>query len=76
VLGLLTVGKGNKLLYEGIRLRNNCTSSFLLLVPVHVSVFDHLQVEQIKENNLKVGCLHPVVCTRSGSGFPSNATLV
>jgi hypothetical protein len=24
----------------------------------------------------KVGCLHPVACTRSGSGFPSNATLV
>jgi hypothetical protein len=23
-------------------------------------------------NNLKVGCLHPVACTRSGSGFPSN----
>jgi hypothetical protein len=26
--------------------------------------------------NLKVGCLHPVACTRSGSGFPSNWTLV
>jgi hypothetical protein len=26
--------------------------------------------------HLKVGCLHPVACTRSGSGFPSNATLV
>jgi hypothetical protein len=25
--------------------------------------------------NLKVGCLHPVACTGSGSGFPSNATL-
>jgi hypothetical protein len=25
--------------------------------------------------NLKVGSLHPVACTRSGSGFPSNATL-
>jgi hypothetical protein len=25
--------------------------------------------------DLKVGCLHPVVCTRSGSGFPCNATL-
>jgi hypothetical protein len=24
----------------------------------------------------KVGCLHPIACTRSGSGFPSNATLV
>jgi hypothetical protein len=23
-----------------------------------------------------VGCLHLVACTRSGSGFPSNATLV
>jgi NADH:ubiquinone oxidoreductase subunit 3 (subunit A) len=26
--------------------------------------------------NLKVCCLHPVACTRSGSGFPSNATLL
>jgi hypothetical protein len=26
-------------------------------------------------NNIKLGCLHPVACTRSGSGFPSNATL-
>jgi hypothetical protein len=25
---------------------------------------------------LKVGCLHPVACTTSGSGFQSNATLV
>jgi hypothetical protein len=25
---------------------------------------------------LKVSCLHPVACTMSGSGFPSNATLV
>jgi hypothetical protein len=25
---------------------------------------------------VKVGYLHPVACTRSGSGFPSNATLV
>jgi hypothetical protein len=24
----------------------------------------------------KVGCLHPVACIRSGSGFPSNVTLV
>jgi hypothetical protein len=24
---------------------------------------------------LKVGCVHPVACTRLGSGFPSNATL-
>jgi hypothetical protein len=27
-------------------------------------------------NYLKVGCLHPVACTRSGAGFPSNATLL
>jgi hypothetical protein len=33
---------------------------------------EHLAIFQ----NLKVGCLHPVACTRSGSGFPSNATLV
>jgi hypothetical protein len=25
--------------------------------------------------NLKLGCWHPVACTRSGSGFLSNATL-
>jgi hypothetical protein len=24
----------------------------------------------------KVGCLHPVACTRPGPGFPSNATLI
>jgi hypothetical protein len=24
----------------------------------------------------KVGCLHPVACTGSGLGFPSNTTLV
>jgi hypothetical protein len=33
-------------------------------------------VEQNKVLYLKVGCLHPVACTRLGSGFPSNATLV
>jgi hypothetical protein len=27
-------------------------------------------------SKVKVGCLHPVACTRSGSGFPSNATLI
>jgi hypothetical protein len=32
--------------------------------------------EAISLYNLKVGCLHPVACTRLGSGFPSNATLV
>jgi hypothetical protein len=32
--------------------------------------------QDIVKKNLKVGCLHPVACTRSGSGFPSNATLV
>jgi hypothetical protein len=32
--------------------------------------------EQLKKYHGKVGCLHPVACTRSGSGFPSNATLV
>jgi hypothetical protein len=39
---------------------------FLLSLPGHV--FTKL--------NFKVGCLHPVACTRLGSGFPSNATLV
>jgi hypothetical protein len=28
-----------------------------------------------KYYHLKVGCLHPVACTRSGTGLPSNATL-
>jgi hypothetical protein len=32
--------------------------------------------ELSKLHSLKVGCLHPVACTRSGSGFPFNATLV
>jgi hypothetical protein len=31
------------LIYEGVGLRNNC----ILLLPLHVSFFDHLQVEQI-----------------------------
>jgi hypothetical protein len=30
---------------------------------------------QALPNDLKFGCLHPVACTRSGSGFPSTATL-
>jgi hypothetical protein len=45
--------------------------------------YDYLQVEIFLYAvrltcvyNLKVGCLIPVACTRSGSGFPSNATLV
>jgi hypothetical protein len=33
--------------------------------------YDHLQGEIY---TWEVGCLHPVACTRSGSGFPSNAT--
>jgi hypothetical protein len=33
-------------------------------------------VKFLTKNIFKVGCLHPVACTRSGSGFPSNATLV
>jgi hypothetical protein len=36
------------------------------LTPRHLSI----------SKKVKVGCLHPVACTRSGSGFPSNATLV
>jgi hypothetical protein len=32
------------------------------------------KIPQIKRP--KVGCLHPVARIRSGSGFPSNATLV
>jgi hypothetical protein len=33
-------------------------------------------LELYHAEHLKVGCLHPVACTRSGSGFPSNVTLV
>jgi hypothetical protein len=28
-----------------------------------------------QRHTVKVGCSHPVAYTRSGSGFPSNATL-
>jgi hypothetical protein len=31
------------------------------------------KIDYIKD--LKFGCLHPAACTRSGSGFPSNASL-
>jgi hypothetical protein len=34
-----------------------------------------LGMPQHYKYNLKVGCLHSVACTSSGSGFPSNATL-
>jgi hypothetical protein len=46
-------------------------------------IIKHIREFRIKVNlsvhavyYLKVGCLHPVACTRSGSGFPSNVTLV
>jgi hypothetical protein len=35
----------------------------------------HFSTDFTKPVSLKVGCLHPVASTRSGSGFPSNATL-
>jgi hypothetical protein len=41
-----------------------------------VGVFQDGRKILITSVNLKVGCLHPVACTTSGSGFPSNATLV
>jgi hypothetical protein len=34
-----------------------------------------ISIEKLLFAGLKVGCLHPVACTRSGSGFLSNATL-
>jgi hypothetical protein len=36
------------------------------------------QIGSLGKTNLqvfKLGCLHPVACTGSGSGFPSNSTL-
>jgi hypothetical protein len=42
----------------------------------HFNLTENACLNLLNALNLKVGCLHPVACTRSGSGFPSNATLV
>jgi hypothetical protein len=46
----------------------------------HGSIRDRKFLDQLRSADfwtlpVLVGCLHPVACTRSGSGFPSNATL-
>jgi hypothetical protein len=48
---------------------NNSDTIYCLLIRMGSEVI----IQQKKQ--LKVGCLHPVACTRSGSGFSSNATL-
>jgi hypothetical protein len=37
--------------------------------------YAHMFLQRLSIVGFKVGSLHPVACTRSGSGFPSNATL-
>jgi hypothetical protein len=37
--------------------------------------FPTLKMEEKHSSELKLGCLHPVAYTRSGSAFPSNATI-
>jgi hypothetical protein len=46
---------------------------FTALVPLEC--YGSLSNSVKRTKYVKVGCLHPVACTRSGSGFPSNATL-
>jgi hypothetical protein len=54
-----------------------CFPSLFLLFPcVCFCLLALLKKTNNNKYNLQVGCLHPVACTRSGSGFPSNATLV
>jgi hypothetical protein len=50
--------------------------SFLLLPPPRFFILLLLATNMNRNTYLKVGCLHPVACTRSGSGFSSNSTLV
>jgi hypothetical protein len=67
---------------QGFRLTQHWFEYFIQL-PLHVSVLwpsssGNIFLYAVRSTcvyNLKVGCLHPVACTRSGSGFPSNATL-
>jgi hypothetical protein len=49
---------------------DNCSFGQWILCHLRISRFINMLW------NLKVGCLHPVACTKSGSGFPSNATSV
>jgi hypothetical protein len=67
-----------------ITLRSSAMENLVLLcerfaekfLPVCQNIRSHIP-ENLNHNiYLKVGCLHPVACTRSGLGFPSNATLV
>jgi hypothetical protein len=53
--------------FSGLHLRAIAHLSFCLCL--------RLRYFQTSLINLKVGCLHPVACTRSGSGFSPNATL-
>jgi hypothetical protein len=62
-------GTGQKL---SISLGQYTTVFWTEMYAVEASVVENLD----RKKNLKVGCLHPVACTRSGSGFPSIAALV
>jgi hypothetical protein len=61
-----------KLRYEVV------TGTDALLNPlIHKLNLNNVLKELVFKENilLKLDCLHPIACTRSGSGFPSNATL-
>jgi hypothetical protein len=44
--------------------------SFIIFVIMRLGIITSVNIKIVK-----VGCLHPITCTRSGSRFPSNATL-
>jgi hypothetical protein len=73
---------------QGVRLTQQCLNACLVFYSITATCFGRMTIFKQKYlflyavrltcfNNLKLGCLHPVACTRSGSGsgFPSNATL-
>jgi hypothetical protein len=62
----------NTLCFSAVR----CIRNYLEHCPILGMFGRFLSIFSDTSMNLKVGCLHPVACTRSGSGFPSNATLV
>jgi hypothetical protein len=66
---LIYPGTLHKSVYQTAR-NNILRRSYCYYLPSSGCYF---RIPNVKPN-LKVGCLHPVACTRSGSGFPSNAT--
>jgi hypothetical protein len=62
---------------KSVFIRNTCIQPFannLHYTEHKFPSYTYINVTSSTECSLKVGCLHPVACTRSGSGFPSNAT--